>query len=161
MLHSAANTPHIKRRSWTPPLPPPSCVQRFFLSHSKNDVLAGHFSTHSSIFYVFTLGTQSQWPNFYLRVQLHALRAGMCAVVKVQKRKKKYSEEIHVDSDNMVPPAVGLCLAFVLIPSHRWVQARGPPTSSCQRRLRQRHSNMAVCLNYYSTLENTQQQARS
>lgn len=80
---------------------------------------------------------------------------------KGAKKKKKYSEEIHVDSDNMVPPAVGLCLAFVLIPSHRWVQARGPPTSSCQRRLRQRHSNMAVCLNYYSTLENTQQQARS
>lgn len=31
------------------------------------------------------------------------------------------------------PPAVGLCLAFVLIPSHHWVQAPGPPTQLCQR----------------------------
>lgn len=33
----------------------------------------------------------------------------------------------------MFPPVVGLCLAFVLIPSHHWVQAPGPPTQLCQR----------------------------
>ena len=45
------------------------------------------------------------------------------------------------------PPAVGLCLAFVLIPSHYWVQAPGPPTQLCQRLPEE---GVQICLNYCS-----------
>lgn len=59
-------------------------------------------------------------------------------------------EEIHVDSDNMFPPAVGLCLAFVLIPSHHWVQAPGPPTQLCQRLPGEGAQIWPGSLNYHS-----------
>lgn len=63
------------------------------------------------------------------------------------------SEEIHVDSDNMSPlpvphPVVGLCLAFVLIPSHHWVQAPGPPTQLCQRLPEEGAQIWPGCLNH-------------
>lgn len=47
-------------------------------------------------------------------------------------------------------PAVELCLAFVLIPSHHWVQAPGPPTQLCQRLPKEDAQIWPGCLNYRS-----------
>lgn len=87
--------------------------------------------------------------NRRLPLQRHALHTGMCAVVKVQKKKKTEEEKKNRARKSMLTVATrfplqrGFCLAFVLIqphpppspptPPHRRMQARGPPTSSCQK----------------------------
>lgn len=87
----------------------------------------------------------------------HCLTAVKCQSRPARRSRSMWSYKVQVLARKSLltvttcfPPAVGLCLAFVLIPSHHWVQAPGPPTQLCQRLPEEGAQIWLGCLNYRS-----------